>query len=292
MIVQPENAEQLARTLKMRPLVLYGMGDAGIRIARWCDEKKINYVFADKNAVVKQKETDKRVLTPEHLKEECFDANIVITSIIYHDEIAKQLLELGFDSEQFLSFRLFMPGNITWKDLEHTTIWGENSERVRVIADWIPADTRIVADYGAGKLTLKKHLNPNTEYCPIDYIARSDYTVLCDFNDGVFPKIIADVSVCTATLVFIATVKELLYHICEHTRNIIILSYVTVEVFSNADGRRASGYVNDLSDTQIIYALRAGGFRLKEKRPDPANSIDTLYLFAKCSGEKNDCEPC
>lgn len=279
MIVNPENPSQLIDILKSKPLVLYGMGGAGLNIARWCEEKEIGFVFADKDAVAKQSASVIRVVAPELLTPEFLDANVVIASIVYYDEIFETLHKLGFTKEQLISYSMFMQKKVTWKDLELSTAWGEDDNRIKVIAEWIPEDTASVADYGAGKLRLKGLLSVKTKYYPIDYIKRSEDTVICDFNEGVFPEIQAEISVCTATLVFVTTAKELLKHLCKNTMKIIILSYVTGDTFADTEGRRASGYVGDLTEREIVDILFVEGFYLKEKRKDPANNIDTLYLF-------------
>lgn len=281
MIVNPQNAHQLIPMLQAKSLVLYGMGGMGIRIAQWCDENKIEYIFADQDAEKKRGDTDKTVIIPEILKKEHPDANIVISSIVYYDEIVRKLLSFGINQKRILSYKLFIAPNITWKDLEHAVAWGEHIGRVKTISEWIPTAAQSVSDYGEGKLSLKKFLNPNVKYYPVDYITRSNETILCDFNSDNFPKIKTDVSVCTATLVFIITASLLLKHLCENTTHTIILSYVTRDVFSDVDGRRASGYVNDFTQEDIIKICLTYGFILKEKRPDPANKIDTLYLFGK-----------
>lgn len=281
LVVNPRNPSKLVSILKAKPLVLYGMGGAGIRIAQWCDENKVDYVFADKDADKKQGILDKTVVIPEALKKDYPNAHIVITSIIYYDEIVEKLLSLGIDKKCILSYKMFIPGAATWKDLENTTVWGEHIGRVKAIAQWIPGDAASVADYGEGKLSLKKFLAPNIQYYPIDYIRRSQKTIICDFNNGDFPKIKADVSVCTATLVFITAADSLLKHLCQNSSNTVILSYVTLDVFPNIDGRRASGYVNDFTQDDIIDFFLTYGFILKEKQPDPANKIDTLFLFSK-----------
>lgn len=257
------------------------MGGAGIRIAQWCDENKVDYVFADKDADKKQGISGKTVVTPQALKKDYSNAHIVIASIVYYDEIFKDLLDLGIDKKYILSYKVFIPGTVMWKDLESTTVWGEHIGRVKAIAEWIPDDVASVADYGEGKLSLKKFLAPNIQYYPIDYIRRSPKTIICDFNNGDFPKIKADVSVCTATLVFITAAHSLLKHLCQNSSNMVILSYVTLDVFPNIDGRRASGYVNDFTQDDIIDFFLTYGFILKEKQPDPANKIDTLFLFSK-----------
>lgn len=279
MIVRPSNSQKLISLLRKKPLVLYGFGGAGSSIGNWCDENEIDYIFADQHAAQKEKDTNKRIILPELLAKEYSDANIVVSSIIYYDEIVKYLLAMGIKEENILSYQLFFPERIHWSDLEYSTIWGTHMGRVKEIADWIPTEVKSVADYGAGKLSLKEFLNPAVLYYPIDYIKRSEETIVCDFDKDNFPDIKTDVSVCTATLVFIERVEELLEHICSHTFRTIILSYVTWEAFSNTAGRRVSGYINDFTEDNIQQMLLKHGFILKEIRPDPANKIDTLYLF-------------
>ncbi|MHC1724162.1 MAG: hypothetical protein AB9836_13265 [Aminipila sp.] len=281
MIIEPKVSAQLISTLKAAPLILYGMGGASIHIAKWCDENEVDYVFADQDIRKRQTRIDKIVVSPERLRKDYPNANIVISSIIYYDEIEKKLLRLGIDQKHILSYDLFMKENVTWEELEHNTKWGEHIGRVKMISEWVSDDAQSVADYGEGKLSIKNFINPNIKYYPIDYIMRSNETILCDFNKDQFPKLQTDISVCTATLVFITKADSLLNYICKNTSRIIILSYVTADIFSNIKGRRASGYVNDFTEEDIVNICLTNGFTLKEKRSDPANKIDTLFLFEK-----------
>lgn len=284
MIVRPSDPQKLISRLKGQPLVLYGFGGAGSRIGQWCDENGIDYIFADRQAEQKQKETDRLVIPPARLAKDYPNANIVISSMIYYDEIKENLLSMGIPEGNLLSCQLFFPERVTWRELEHSTEWGTHMGRVKLIADWIPEDASSVADYGAGKLSLREFLEPAVLYRPIDYVKRSEDTVVCDFDRDSFPELSADISVCTATLVFLERAEKLLEHICIHTAQSIILSYVTREKFPNIAGRRASGYVNDFTHDDIQKLLLRHGFTLVETRPDPANQIDTLYLFRRGSG--------
>lgn len=281
MIIEPKDSAHLVSTLKAAPLVLYGMGGASVHIAKWCDENEVDYVFADQDIRKRQTRVDKIVISPERLKKDYPNANIVISSIVYYDEIEKTLLSLGIDEKQILSYSLFMKENVTWEDLEYKISWGEHTGRKKMISEWIPDDAQSVADYGEGKLNLKNFINPDIKYYPVDYIKRSNETILCDFNNNEYPKVQTYVSVCTATLVFITKADSLLNYICKNTSRIIILSYVTIDIFSNIKGRRTSGYVNDFTEEDIVNICLTHGFILKEKCSDPANKIDTLFLFEK-----------
>lgn len=281
MIVKPENPEELLAKLKEKPLVLYGMGGAGIRIAKWCDEHQIEYSFADQAAEQKRALTDKPVLLPEGLVPEFSDANIVVTSIVYYHEIVERLLQLGIARENILSYKVFLMNGIRWKDLEESTVWGTHRGRMELIAGLLPLGTKSVADYGEGKLSLKQFIDISIVYYPIDYKKRSEETILCDFDKDALPDLQAEAVVCTATLVFIEKAESLLQHFCRNAACTILLSYVTTDIFPDTDGRRASGYVNDYSEKELIAMFQKSGFVLKEKHADPANKLDTIYLFCK-----------
>lgn len=279
MIINPQNPIQLIHQLQSAPLVLYGMGGAGLRIARWCDQNKIDYIFADKDADKKQKDTDKTVVLPKVLQEKYSNANIVISSIIYQEEITKELLKLGVNTERILSYKLFMPQNIVWSDLDDNIDWDLMRFRVEMFSEWITEDIRSVADYGAGKMFLQEYLAPDVKYFPIDYIRRNEQTILCDLNVGDFPKIQADATVCSGVLEFICTAEKLLEHVCDNTSKIVILSYLTIDRFPDISGRRASAYISDLSDKQIVDLMLEKDFVLAKKIPDPINNACTVYMF-------------
>lgn len=281
MIVNPKKPEQLTNLLKSRQLVLYGMGGTGLRIAEWCDEQGVDYIFADRDAKKKQKGTNKTVVLPEVLKNEYSDANIIVSSIIYCDEIAEQLLKMGYKPEQILSYKLFMPENIVWSDLDDNIDWDLMRFRVQMFSKWIDEDIKSIADYGAGKMFLKEYLTHSTKYYPIDYIRRTDETIMCDLNLGNFPNIQTDATICSGVLEFITTSESLLKHVCANTNKIIIMSYLTVDKFSSIDGRRTSAYISDLTHNQIIDIMLEGGFSLVKNMPDPVNELCTVYLFKK-----------
>lgn len=281
MVIHPENPKQLVHLLNSAPLVLYGMGGAGLRIAKWCDENRISYIFADKNAEIKQKETSKKVIHPQQLAEQYPNANIVISSIIYFEEIRHDLLQLGIQENRILSYKLFMPDHILWSALDDNIDWDLMRFRVEMFAEWIPADVQSVVDYGAGKMYLKEYLPPEVAYFPVDYIQRNEQTILCDLNQGIFPEISTDAAVCSGVLEFIYTAEMLLAHVCAHTHKMVILSYLGIDNFPNIEGRRASAYVSDLSEKQIVERMGANGFRLEKRVPDPVNQACMVYLFLR-----------
>jgi len=281
MVIRPENPEQLIALLKSAPLVLYGMGGAGLRIAEWCDAKGIAYVFADKAAESKAKETDKEVVLPQQIKERYADAHIVVSSIIYFEEITGELLGMGIPEEKILSYKVFMPEKIMWSDLDDNIDWDLMRFRVAMFSEWITPDVKSVVDYGAGRMFLQEYLAPDVAYYPVDYIRRNEQTILCDLNQGTFPDILTDVAICSGVLEFIYTAEKLLKHVCEHTSKKVILSYLGVDNFPDIEGRRASAYVSDFSEKQIIDIMNENGFVLEKKVADPVNHACMVYMFRK-----------
>lgn len=287
MVVKPKNPEQLISLLKEKPLILYGAGGAGMKIAQWCDLHDIQYCFTDRDFSDKQKETGKTVISPDELKRRFPEANIVVTSIVYSNEIFENLKLLGFKKEQILSYKIFMPqDSLTWSDLDNDANWDSMQHRISMISGWIDPEVHSVADYGAGKMYLKSHLKAGVKYYPIDYIQRTEETILCDFNKGSFPDLKTDVSICCGVLEFIHTAEQLLCNVCKNTARQVIISYVTLDKFPNIEGRRASAYVSDLTEQGIADVMRRSGYYLDKKVPDPIKpSYNTLYVYERFQGE-------
>ena len=281
MVIKIEAPEELKKKLTLKPLVLYGMGTIGIKISRWLDAQQIEYTFADRNALEKQKLVNKSVVTPESLKSDYMNANIIVSTNIYFDEIKTSLLKIGFIENQILPYSVFVPQNIIWSDLEDNINWDLMKPSVELFSKWIDENIKSLVDYGAGQMYLKTFLQRDVKYYPIDYMKRFDETIVCDLNKGNFPDLQADASVLNGVLEFLITAEDLLKHVCKKTANIIIISYMTADKFPNITGRRTSGYLSDLTESKIIQLLDDGGFRLAKKESDPLDNTDTIYLFEK-----------
>ncbi|MGC6172952.1 hypothetical protein [Lacrimispora sp. 38-1] len=281
MVIKVEDIEELKKKLTLKPLILYGMGTIGMEISYWLDSQQIEYTFVDRNAIEKQKLVDKPVVTPESLKTDFMNANIIVSTNIYFDEIKTKLLETGFSESQIIPYTLFVPQNIVWPDLEDNINWDLMKPSVELFSKWIDENMKSVVDYGAGQMYLKTFLSKDVKYYPIDYMKRFDDTIVCDLNKGNFPDLQADVAVLNGVLEFLITAEDLIKHVCEKTKNMIIISYMTVDKFPNITGRRTSGYLSDLTELKIIHLLDDGGFKLVKKESDPLDNTDTIYLFEK-----------
>jgi len=257
------------------------MGTIGMGISQWLDQHGINYVFADRNTAEKQNTVARLVVTPDIVIRDYKDANIVVSTNIYFNEIKGFLLNSGFSEQQILPYTLFVPQNVVWADLEDNIDWKLMQPSVALLAHWLDDGDQSVADYGAGQMYLKTFLRQGVSYYPIDYIKRFDETIVCDLNTGVFPKLETDVAVLNGVLEFLITAESLLRYVCRQTRKKVILSYMTADRFPNPEARRTSGYVSDLTEQQIIQLLKECGFGLLRKESDPLDPTDTIYLFVR-----------
>lgn len=286
MLIAVENPDVLRLQLANKRLVLYGMGTLGMEISRWLDGEGIEYVFADKRAKEKKEQTGRLVITPEEVVLNYRDANIIISTNVYFDEIKEGLIRHGLTEKQILSYALFVPKTVAWVDLENSINWDLMRPSVELFSHWLDDEDRSVADYGAGQMYLKNFLRQGVLYYPIDYLKRFEETIVCDLNAGTFPDLETDVAVLNGVLEFITTAEALLEHVCVKTRRKVILSYMTLERFPNIEARRASGYISNLTDRQIVQLLKMQGFCLSQIEPDPLDATDTIYLFERALQRK------
>lgn len=208
---------------------------------------------------------------------------MVVSSLAYKNDIVKDLLNFGVDMERILSPILFIPEEVTWKDIEsdESTNWPLMQKRWRLIWEWgwLPDALKSVADYGCGKQYIKRFLTDTCDYYPIDYIDRGGGTFVCDFNKREFPNIYAELSACVSVLMYIKPAEELLHHICEHTKQWVIFSFPPLEKLSDIEIRRHEGMFQNFTEFQIIELFEKEGYRLKDKKDGEGNF--TYFMFEK-----------
>ena len=190
MIIKPENPSELAELLKSRPLILYGVSDTGRRIAQWCGDYDIPYLWSDKNADL-QKNLSSVYVAPQDIVRSYPAANIAITSIAYRDEIMEDLLRLGIESERILQPYIFMPDEVDWRAIEDDgrADWELMRKRFQMIAEWgwIPNNVKSVADYGAGHKFIKALLLNDTDAMN-EYMNRVSEEIFSCFDTGKRPS--------------------------------------------------------------------------------------------------------
>jgi hypothetical protein len=96
-----------------------------------------------------------------------------------------------------------------WADLRnHDPEW---DKRTQTIAGLVPPGSRLI-EFGAGRLQLRKFLDPNCVYFPSDLVSRSSETIVCDLNVRPLPdlsKFNLDVAVLGGVLEYVKNIHSL-----------------------------------------------------------------------------------
>ncbi len=281
MFVRPEHPDELSRFLKKNPLILYGMGDTGQLIAKWCDEQEIHYLCSDKR-IEELRDTNREWIAPQRIVEDYPTANVAISSIAYKNEITDDLLRLGVKKEKILLPSIFMPEQVKWEDVEShgRARWNCMHHQIQMIKEWgwMPEQVKSLADYGAGHKFIKEILPATTVYYPIDFIDRGDNTIVCDFNKREFPNISTELSVCLGVLMYIEPAEDLINHICKHTKQRVIFSYQTLDNMQDLEMRRLFAICQDFTEQQIVDMFLQRRYQLRNRKYDDFNKM-TYFLF-------------
>lgn len=258
------------------PVIIYGMGYVGDQISKSCDQKKIPYIFCDKKA---DQSSGGTVISPERL-DEYPDADIVVASINYYDEIILRLEQLGIDNGRIRSYLDFWPEQVDWQELEDTADWENVRRRAEIFASWVDPSAKSVADYSFEKNFLKDFLPDTVRYEAPDYIRFRDNVPYADLS-GMPPEFHVDVSSCLAMLMSFQEPEELIDQMCATTEKTVIASYVPLEQLPDIRFRRSINYYSDYTEQQFISEFTAKGFQLVRTKRDPFDEVHTVYLFKK-----------
>ena len=268
--------EPMARQALNTPVIIYGMGYVGGRIAKSCDQKKIPYIFCDQKA---DQNSGGTVISPERLIEYP-DADIVVASINYYDEIRLRLEQLGIDNSRIRSYLDFWPEQVDWQELEDAADWENVRRRAEIFASWVDSSARSVADYSYERNFLRDFLPESVRYESPDYIRFQNNVPYGDFS-GTDPSFCADVSSCLAMLMSFSNPEAVVDHICACTEKAVIASYVTLEELPDIPRRRSINYNNDYTRRQFLDLFARRGFQPVKAMKDPFDSVHTVYLFQR-----------
>jgi len=109
-----------------------------------------------------------------------------------------------------------------WDENDLIARYGLYFERATYLVKYISSKDRIIVDFGAGSMHLKKFLKKGVEYHPVDLIERCDDTIVCDFNKGEFPDMEMDVAVLSGILEYIVDIDQFLDKVSQKTKKIIL----------------------------------------------------------------------
>ncbi|MHC1724168.1 MAG: FkbM family methyltransferase [Aminipila sp.] len=105
--------------LSQKPLVLYGAGEIGYSVYLTLKQHGIDVAcFCDKNKIGVHNKTGLPIITPNALKNEYADANIIICSVNYANEMKQELNMLGINSKRIFERRFLNLHEMTPRTIE------------------------------------------------------------------------------------------------------------------------------------------------------------------------------
>lgn len=143
-----------------------------------------------------------------------------------------------------------------WKERENSDVftWDEKSwtDRKYLMSKWIGKDVHSIADFGAGNMSLRNLLREDVAYVPIDYISRTEETVVADFNKYEFPNIFVDCCFCSGVLEYVNDLEWFLDKINQTECRYVLVSYSVKEQNQTIEERRSHAWVNDLTFDELV----------------------------------------
>jgi hypothetical protein len=139
-----------------------------------------------------------------------------------------------------------------------------------LLADWDSRTQQLAAliepgasvlEFGAGRRRLQAFLPENCTYTPSDIVDRGGGTIVCDLNSDRLPRLPQhDVAVFSGVLEYVNDVPQLIAQLSPYCK-VIIASYAAANARNRSRmKRRAAGWVNDFSSSEIIEIFRVCGF--------------------------------
>lgn len=143
-------------------------------------------------------------------------------------------------------------------------------KRMVVLSSFIRPNDKSIIDFGAGAEYLRKIIDKNIEYYPIDYVKRSERTILCDLNKDELPVITADVAFMAGFLEYMNDIDSVINKVSKIVRKFII-SYKGAEKHPE----------NLLTTDELISIFNKYGFILTNRSFSYPNDWTLLACFEK-----------
>lgn len=90
-----QNTDKIKTLLAGKPLILYGVGTIGSSVAQVLKQSQIEVTcFCDKNKTGREKISGLSIISPQQLIEQYHDANVIVCSENYKNEIIRDLTQL------------------------------------------------------------------------------------------------------------------------------------------------------------------------------------------------------
>ena len=159
---------------------------------------------------------------------------------------------------------------VNWKDIEYFDETWKN--RIRQMAAFVPPGSRVL-DLGCGEMRLREFLK-DCVYIPVDYQTRGPETLVCDFNRGEFPGVLADVCFVSGCLEYIENPAWFIGQIAAHC-HLCVISYCSIEHFDDPAQRSAMAWKNNFDAPGVISLFAAKGMTVTAQTflPELKNTV-------------------
>ena len=143
-------------------------------------------------------------------------------------------------------------------------------------------DCRSLIDLGCRKeKSLKGFCPANVKYFPVDFKKYDDEIIACDFNEGEFPDLTADVCFCGFTAEFVELLPQFLNDMCHAAQRQILMWCSPVDKEIDIKYRWENPFLTDFTEDFLINSMAQNNFKLAAQYTAPDNAAAILYDFRK-----------
>lgn len=177
---------------------------------------------------------------------------------------------------KFFPTKILLPKARSWKSVERfDDRW---RGRIKQMSGFISKNDTSVVDLGCGPMWLKDYLEADVTYTGVDYKNRGPNTIICDLNKDCLPELYSDVYFISGCLEYIHSPSHLVQEMSRQTLNRCIISYCSVNHFSDQRLRRKKGWVNHLTEEQLIDLFISNDMSLQNQCITADNNSIFVFL--------------
>ena len=256
-------------------VAVYGVTD---EIMEYTEEfwSKVDYIISDTKDRDKEEYRGKMINDTAYLQKEK-DVFIIVSNVRNKQKAFKILEFYGYVKNQdfvwgpdwFGDDKLPACYSIkSWEENEHKYNFNKEEgpwdNRYKELLTFLDVGCHSIMDCGAGNMSLKRMLNTDIKYVPVDNVPRYKETIVCDFNQGEFPDICVDVAFASGILEYITLPEKFIKNLCEHSKK-VILSYCSLHMRPNISYRLSLGWKNHFTEGEIVKMFYQKGFILEDE---------------------------
>ena len=144
-------------------------------------------------------------------------------------------------------------------------------------------DCTSLMDLGCRKSKVAESFCPKgVKYIPVDFKNYDDTEIIaCDFNEGEFPDLTADVCLCAFIAEYVEPLPQFLADMCNAAQKQLLFWACTVDNELNRKFRWKNPFLTDFTEEFLIKTIKQNNFKLKAQYTAPDNVAAILYDFRK-----------